>query len=697
MKKDLHDYAVQYVKGIGPRRADLLKRLGIETIADALYYFPSRYEDRRSRCSIASLRCGTLQAVTGRVVSAEVIDTPRRRMKIFELLVDDGTGLLKGKWFNQPYMKRIFSPGKTVILSGVAKGDPYSGSVLEMQNPEYELVDGEDDQDNIHTLRIVPVYRSTAGLGTRALRSMIYSILDFAAPLIDDFLPPGILGRQGLIPLADALRHVHFPPGDADIDELNRGVSVYHRRLAFDELFLLQAGLAVMRRGRAREKGVAFAPGGGLLERLDEMLPFRLTRAQERVFSEIRADMQSPRPMNRLLQGDVGSGKTIVALKAMIYAVESGYQAALMAPTEILAEQHYMGIRLFAERLGLKCLLLTGGRRGRSAGEAVSGDFHLIIGTHALIQDDVRFHRLGLVVIDEQHRFGVIQRATLRKKGLNPDVLVMTATPIPRTLSLTLYGDLDCSVIDELPPGRRKVITRLFRESEKGVLYGFIRSEVKKGRQAYIVYPLIEESGKTSLRSAVPGKEAFERIFPDLRVGLLHGRMKTDERDRVMESFKEGETDILVSTTVVEVGVDVPNASLMLIVHAERFGLSQLHQLRGRVGRGPHQSYCFLLAYGKLSEEAWKRLDVMVRHNDGFRIAEEDFRLRGPGEFFGTRQSGMPDLKVADLLRDAGLLREARKESCEIIRRDPDLSGFPMLKDRVERFWRGKTEIFRTS
>ena len=469
------------------------------------------------------------------------------------------------------------------------------------------------------------------------------------------------------------------------------------RRLAFEEFFLLQTGLAVIRKGRGGEKGVSFRAGGNLVKRLEEILPFRLTNAQQRVFAEIQADMRSPGPMNRLLQGDVGSGKTIVALKAMLVAVESGYQAALMAPTEILSEQHYLNVRSLTEKLGLRCVLLTGSKKERPLQEIESGDVHIIIGTHALLQENVRFHKLGLVVIDEQHRFGVMQRAMLRKKGLNPDVLVMTATPIPRTLSLTLYGDLDCSVIDELPPRRKQVITRLFREGEKGKLYDLIRSEIKKGRQAYIVYPLIEESEKMLLRSAIPGKEAFEKIFPDFRTGLIHGRMKPDEREEIMQSFKNGELDILVSTTVIEVGVDVPNASLMLIVHAERFGLSQLHQLRGRVGRGAHQSYCFLLAYGKLSDEARRRLDVMAGHTDGFRIAEEDFILRGPGEFFGTRQSGMPDLKVANMIRDARLLSMARKESFKIIEQDPDLSGYPVLRDRVERFWRGKIEMFRTS
>ncbi|NOZ24790.1 MAG: ATP-dependent DNA helicase RecG [Nitrospirae bacterium] len=698
MNKDLHDHPVQFVRGIGPGKARLLARLGIKTVADALFHIPYRYEDRRRSCRIADLRHEVLQSVTGKVISAEIVNTPRKRMKIFELVIGDGTGFLRGKWFNQPYMKKLLTPGKMVVLSGVVRRDPYSGAGFEMQNPEYEVLSDDPDRDNIHTLRIVPVYRTTAGLGAKALRAMMYSIVGFASPLIEEYLPGEILERYGLPPLGEACMHIHFPPDGTDLDSLNRGVSPYHRRLAFEELYLLQTGLAVLKKGRGGERGISFASAAGrLADRLEDMVPFRLTDAQQRVFREIHEDMRSPRPMNRLLQGDVGSGKTIVALKAMLVAVEAGYQAALMAPTEILSEQHYLNIHGLVEGLGLRCVLLTGGRREKPLKEIASGDVQIIVGTHALIQEDVSFHRLGLVVIDEQHRFGVMQRAMLRKKGLNPDVLVMTATPIPRTLSLTLYGDLDYSVIDELPPRRKQVITRLFREQDKGGLYGFIRSEIKKGRQAYIVYPMIEESEKTPLRSAVPGKEAFDRVFPEFRTGLIHGRMRQDEREGVMEAFKNGEIDILVSTTVVEVGVDVPNATLMLIVHAERFGLSQLHQLRGRVGRGPHQSYCFLLAYGKLSDEARRRLDVMVRHTDGFRIAEEDFMIRGPGEFFGTRQSGMPDLKVANLIRDARLLGIARKESFETVERDPDLSGHPLLRDRVERFWRGKIEIFRTS
>jgi len=444
------------------------------------------------------------------------------------------------------------------------------------------------------------------------------------------------------------------------------------------------------------ERGFVLNPEGTLLKKLFGFLHFRLTKAQERVFDEIRSDMKRPSPMNRLIQGDVGCGKTIVALMAILIASECGYQSALMAPTEILAEQHYLTLYKILKDLGLKTCLLTGSSKNRPLSQIASGEIAIVIGTHALIQEGVKFKNLGLVVIDEQHRFGVMQRALLRKKADNPDVLVMTATPIPRTLALTLYGDLDYAVIDELPPNRRPVKTLLFHSKQKEHIYRMIRNEVTKGRQVYVVYPIIDESEKTDLRSAILGKNAFEKSFPEFTVMLLHGRMKPSEREKIMSLFKNGEMDILVSTTVIEVGVDVPNATLMLIIHAERFGLSQLHQLRGRIGRGPHQSYCVLVAYEPYGEEAKRRLRAMVETHDGFRIAEEDLNIRGPGEFFGTRQSGIPDLKIANIVRDARLLYEARKEAFNIIEKDQELKGCPRLKKYLESFWEGKIELFKT-
>lgn len=692
----LYEHPVQYIKGIGPVKARLLACLGIHNVKNALFYLPYRYEDRRQNYRIAELTYHKLQTITGKIVSAEVIQPRSGKLKIFELTITDGSGVLRGKWFNQPFMKKLFKPGERVILSGMVKRDSYWGVGYEMHNPEYEIVSDEHDSENIHTSRIVPIYRTTAGLSTRLLRSIMFSILNFASGSIEEYMPDELLRRHNLPPLRETLLNIHFPDGDAGIEELNSGTSPYHRRLSFDELFFLQSGLAVIRRGLRAEKGIQFSSDGSLIRRLVEGLPFRLTSAQQRVFEEIRRDMERPVPMNRLLQGDVGAGKTIVAVMAMLNAVESGYQTAIMAPTEILAEQHYYSISSLVGGIGVRCTLLTGSRKDKPFEEITKGETDIVIGTHALIQEGVRFWKLGLVVIDEQHRFGVMQRATLRKKGMNPDVLVMTATPIPRTLSLTLYGDLDYSVIDELPPKRMGIITRLFYQQQKGMLYSLIQSETKKGRQAYIVYPAIEESEKVRLRSAIPSKEAFKKVFPDLRIGLIHGRMKAREREEVMQAFKSHEIDVLVCTSVIEVGVDVPNASLMLVVHAERFGLAQLHQLRGRVGRGPYQSYCLLLAYGRLSEEAGRRLQVMVRESDGFRIAEEDFQIRGPGEFFGTKQSGMPDLRVANLIRDTTILSIARDESFDMIDGDPLLSRHPLLRSMVEGFWRGKIEIFRT-
>lgn len=636
-----------------------------------------------------------METVTGKVVSMNLINLPRSKYKLFELIISDGTGLLKGKWFNQPFMERYFKVGQEVILSGVVKRNSYHGTGFEIDNPEYEFTDDETE-NFIHTSRIVPVYRTTAGMSVRVLRSIMFNLLNTMIEHIKDPIPGEIISKQHLLPLKESIYNSHFPGPEADIEDLNGGVSVYQKRLSFDELFQLELGIAIMKKGETRGQGIVFHPRGELVSRLLARLTFRLTGAQERVFSEIINDMKKPFPMNRLIQGDVGCGKTVIALMAMLTAVECGYQAAMMAPTEILAEQHFINIHMLVEELGLKICLLTGSTKERQTEEIAKGGVDIVVGTHAIIQEGVRFRNLGLVIIDEQHRFGVMQRALLRKKARHPDVLVITATPIPRTLAMTVYGDLDYSVIDELPPGRRPVITKLFYNNQKQLIYQAISSEVKKGSQVYVVYPLIEESEKSDLKSALMGRDALEKIFPHFRIGLIHGKMKTTDREAAMASFKNGGIDILVSTTVIEVGVDVPNATMMLIVHAERFGLSQLHQLRGRVGRGGEQSYCLLLAYRPYGEDAKRRLDIMVRTCDGFKIAEEDLDIRGPGEFFGTRQSGMPDLKVASIIRDAGLLDVARKEAFDIIDADPELKVFPLLKKTVERFWEGKIEIFKT-
>lgn len=699
MGKNLSEFPVQYIKGVGPRRAKLLNTLGIKTAEEALYYLPYRYEDRKNIKKISALGYGRLETVIGKVVAAEVIKLPRRNMKLFELTVSDGSGLVKGKWFNQPFLKKNFEEGQEVILSGIVKRNPYRGIGFEFDNPEYEFV--TDDADAfIHTARIVPVYRTTAGLSVRQLRAIMFNLINTCIKEVSDNMPEEILIRNNFQGLTESILNSHFPESGIDIDSLNSCSSIYQKRLYFEELFKFELGLSIIKKGKEVENGIAFSSDGVLVRKFLGALKFKLTSAQQRVFEEILYDMRRPHPMNRLLQGDVGCGKTVIAVMAMLTAAECGYQSALMAPTEILAGQHYINIHKMIEDMGLKVCLMTGSKKKEREAlrcDIASGEINIIIGTHALIQEGVEFKNLGLAIIDEQHRFGVMQRQLLRKKAVNPDVLVMTATPIPRTLSMTLYGDLDYSVIDELPPGRSPVVTRLFNAGQKEYIYRAIAEETKKGRQVYVVYPVIDETEKTNLKSAIIGKEALEKIFPSLKVELIHGRLKPQERENIMASFKKGGIDVLVSTTVIEVGVDVPNAAMMLIVHAERFGLSQLHQLRGRVGRGGSQSYCFLLMYEPVSEDARRRLDIMIKTNDGFRIAEEDLDIRGPGEFFGTRQAGMPDLKLANIIRDARLLETARKEAFALIDKDAELNTFPELKKGLEMFWKGKIELFKTS
>lgn len=688
------DTPVQYVKGIGPARARLLEKLGMKTIHDMLFFFPWRYEDRKNISKICDLRFGQNGTVVGEVVSAGIITTPRKRMKIFELTVSDGSGSLKSKWFNQPYLKKYFKKGRRVILNGTVKGNPYARMGIEMENPDFELIESEDTP--VHTSRIVPVYRATEGISPKQLRTLMFNAVHACSYLLEEYLPEGIIKRNNLQPLQWSVREAHFPEEIHDVYSLNQGISPAHRRLAFDEFFLLELGLALMKKREKAEKGISFRDSTMLVNAFLKGLNFELTDAQKRVLDQIRLDMKSSLPMNRLVHGDVGCGKTVVALVCMLIAVENGYQACLMAPTELLAEQHFINIHGMVEALGLNVVLLTSSTRNRPVEDIAGGTAQIIIGTHALIQEGVTFKNLGLAVIDEQHRFGVVQRATLRQKGFNPDILIMTATPIPRTLAMTLYGDLDISIIDELPKGRRPVITKVFFPSQKDGIYTSIRSELSKGRQIYIVYPLIEESEKLDLKSAIEGYEAFTKIFPGRKNGLVHGRMHHSEREKVMARFKAGEIDILVTTTVIEVGIDVPNASLMLIVHAERFGLAQLHQLRGRIGRGGYDSYCLLMAYPPFSEEAGRRLKAMESTGDGFKIAEEDLSIRGPGDFFGTRQSGMPGLQIANIVRDIGVLEKARKEAFTLAESGPDLSRLPALRDILQRKWMGRLELMKS-
>ncbi len=687
---------IQYCKGIGPKRAEALKKIGIATVDDALSYLPWRYEDRGNLKKMSRLTMGAYETVSGTIVSAEVVQTRRQHIKVFELVVSDGSGFVTGSWFKQAFMKRSFKAGQKVVLSGVVKSNPYRGGALQMDNPDYEVLDDAEGDNLIHVGRTVPIYRATAGLSVRAIRSMMKQIIDSCAAGLPDPLPGELIKKYGLLPAGVALSEVHFPEQEKNIEVLNRGASAAHRRLSFEELFVLELGLALRKQGLSTvKKGISFTPSTRLEPRLRKQLPFALTRAQERVAAEIRRDMTADRPMNRLVQGDVGCGKTVVAMLAALTAIENGYQACLMAPTEILAVQHGRNIAAMAEPLGITVRMLTGRLRKKQKeellGEIGSGAAQIVIGTHALIEEDVRFARLGLAIIDEQHRFGVMQRSTLTSKGYEPDVLVMTATPIPRTLALTVYGDLDLSVIDELPPGRTPVRTRIIYESRRSEAYQFIDGELKKGRQAYVIYPLVEETEKSDLKAATEmAGHLQQQVFPRWRVGLLHGRMKSDEKEAVMAGFVSGQTHVLVSTTVIEVGVDVPNATVMVIEHPERFGLAQLHQLRGRVGRGEHQSHCILMGPRMFAEEARERLNAFARTTDGFRIAEEDLRLRGPGEFFGTRQSGLPDLRAANILRDADLLEKAREEAFTSVQRDPALAGHPALRDLVMRRWQGR-------
>jgi ATP-dependent DNA helicase RecG len=704
--------SLQYLKGVGPRRAADLHRVGLSTIEDLLYRFPTRYEDRGHFETIASLKPGVAASIAGEILSCGIRPTRRPRFKIFEMLVRDRTGSLRAIWFNQPFLNDVFHPHQRIILFGKLELTSHG---LQMQGPQYELVDGVEEQEGIeradegvegavdaidrvadanrstvHTGRIVPVYEKTGQLTAKMQRTLVHHALQQLPADLPDPLPADVRRRQHLIDRRAALDAVHFPPADAQIAELNAFRSPAHRRLIFEEFFLFQLGIVQRRRrADAERKGRAVVVTDNTREAVRKILPFRLTNDQKTVIREIVKDMERPQPMNRLLQGDVGSGKTIIALMAALVAMENGLQVAFMAPTEILAEQHFFNIRRLLEQSRFRLTLLTGGtpvrKRREILGELAGGSMHMVIGTHALVQEDVAFRELGLAIIDEQHRFGVLQRATLRAKGLHPDVLVMTATPIPRTLALTTYGDLDVSVMREMPPGRQPISTTVRPESRRDDVYQFVRQQIEAGRQAYIIYPLVEESAKVDLKSATEMADHLAQdIFPEFRVALLHGRMKQDAKDRVMGAFSRNEFQILVSTTVVEVGVDVPNATVMVVEHAERFGLSQLHQLRGRVGRGVYKSQCILLYQYPITDEGKQRLKALSETTDGFEIAERDLNLRGPGDFFGTRQSGMPTLRVGDLLRDHALMEEARREAVAAL---DDPSQAPALTSLVNTSW----------
>ncbi len=656
---------VQYVKGVGPQRAEALSREGVATVEDLLFHLPMRYEDRRQLARIADLRPGMKVAVSGTITVAGL--RRARRLTLYEVRIEDGTGRLKALWFNQPFLKDTLPRGTRVVLYGAIEPDAYGSRQLMMSSPQYEKV--EEGDEAIHTGRIVPIYEKRGPLTGKALRRILLRLVEAIPDDLPDPLPPELRDRLGVISRAEALRRVHRPAEDDTVAALEAARSPAHRRLILEELFLFQLGLALQREARReRPRRAAFELTDATREAVKRILPFHLTGAQKRVVREIADDLRSPHPMNRLVQGDVGSGKTMVALLSMVIAIENGYQAAFMAPTEILAEQHYLTFKRLLARcpytVGLYTSAVKGKERAQAAAALAEGRVQIAVGTHALIQQDVAFHRLGLVVVDEQHRFGVLQREDLRRKGGEVDVLVMTATPIPRTLALTAYGDLDVSVVDERPPGRTPIKTVHRAASDRRAVVEEVRRALEAGRQAFVVYPLVEESEKLEdVKAATQMAEEWRAALPDARIGLLHGRLKSAEKEEVMAAFHRGDLQVLVATTVIEVGVDVPGATVMVIEHAERFGLAQLHQLRGRVGRGTGASTCVLVTHGRLSDEARARVEVLTRSDDGFVIAEKDLELRGPGDFFGTRQSGMPRLRVGDLIRDRDLMAQAREEA----------------------------------
>jgi len=701
---------VQYVKGVGPRLAEVLAAKDIRTVDDLLHYLPFRYEDRLNPRSVAELRAGEMATVIAEVRNSGLFRT--RRMPIFQLTVGQGRTRLKCIWFNAAYLHDRFQAGQMVALYGKVEED--RDGELQIVQPQFEILgdinaneeggagaaEKEAEKKAAASLeigRIVPIYES-AGQGKltpRWFRRMIRWTLDNLNPDLPDPIPAAVRAHLSLASLREALWKVHWPDAGESFTDLQSSRTAAHIRMIFDELFFIELGLELKRREQKAQTGIAFQLNDGVREAIKKILPFHPTAAQKRVLKEIATDMQTSHPMRRLLQGDVGSGKTIVAFQAAIIAIENGYQVALMAPTEILAQQHYFSARQILEQAGYRIVLLTGSleqdRKREVRRHIAQGNAQLVIGTHALIQDRVEFENLGLVVVDEQHRFGVMQRLKLMKKsddarvvtGLRPvlpgedarrsteaepDVLVMTATPIPRTLALTLYGDLDVSVLDELPPGRTPVITRSLLDERAPEVWDFVRKQIAGGHQAYVVYPVIEENEERELKAAQQmHRQLREKIFPNLHVGLLHGRLDAGEKEHVMREFQQGKIEILVATTVIEVGVDVPNATVMVVEHADRFGLAQLHQLRGRIGRGAAKSYCVLMRGSKVSEEGERRLDAMVRSNDGFQLAELDLELRGPGEFFGTKQAGIPSFRVANIIRDRQLLEAAKREAAFVI------------------------------
>ncbi len=685
---ELLDQEIRYLKGIGPKRASDLEKLGVRTLEDLLYLIPRRYEDKREIRPLSDLVFGDFNLVKAKVLNIDEI-TARGNLKILKAPLSDGSRRkVYAVWFNKEYIRKLISIGKEYLFYGKVIN---KYGEIQIQDPEFEPL---EDINELGAGKILPVYPLAGSLTQKVLRSAVSLALEVLAPELSDYVPDEILRRNSFLDLHTALREIHFPSSSDSILKARD-------RLAFDELFLLQLFLALRVKDRRSDVAPILRIKGDLLKEFWQRLPFSLTNAQKRAWMEISKDLSSGKPMNRLLQGDVGSGKTVIAVAAMLLAVENGYQAALMAPTEVLAEQHFWVLDQYLTPLGVRIGLLTGSLKDRTKKRILddlsSGEIKVVVGTHALIQEGVAFKDLALVVIDEQHRFGVAQRAALLRKGDSPHVLVMTATPIPRTLSLTIYGDLDISVIDEMPPGRKPVMTYWVTSKKRDRVYEFVRSRVVQGEQAYVICPLIEESDALEAEAAIRLYEELKStLLREERLGLIHGRMRMEEKELVMRAFKNGNIQVLVATPVIEVGIDVPNATVMVIESADRFGLSQLHQLRGRVGRGEKQSYCVLVADPK-TEEARKRLSIIVSTTDGFKIAEEDLKMRGPGELCGVRQHGVTDFKVADVLRDYKLLTIARNEAFSLIERDPDLKSNPLLKLLVKRRFSGAGELISVS
>jgi len=701
---------VQYLKGVGPRISEFLSKKEIHTVEDLLFYFPRKYEDRRNIKKISSIN--KLEKV---VIFAKIIDLHVSRLrskKIFNVVISDGTGTVDLVWFsaNEKYLKTTYIPGAAIIVSGEVTYSKYKKN-LQIIHPKPEDVEiytnDEKMEENTHFGRIVPIYPLTEGLTQKRIRTIVKLVVEKFADKLSNIIPEQIIKNYNLVKLSDSIKEVQFPIDTEKIIDLSSASDVFnslpHKTVSFYEFFLLEVGLTLKKKEFAKVKGISFKTGGTLVKEFIENLHFKLTEAQSRVVKEIERDMNGNYPMNRLLQGDVGSGKTIVSVISLLTSVENGYQAVLMAPTEILCEQHYSTLKNILNEIDLKIVLLKSGIKSKEKNRINkmirSGEAHIIVGTHALIQDNVVFKNLGLVVIDEQHRFGVLQRAKLIGKGQNPDVLVMTATPIPRTLAITVYGDLDISIIDEMPPGRLEIETKLYKDSKKNRanIYNIIRKELVKGRQCYVVCPFIDESENPDFQHIKYATKVFEylskEIFPKFNIGLLHGKMENTEKDKVMKEFLSNKIQILVSTTVVEVGVDVSNATIMLIENSERYGLSQLHQLRGRIGRGAYKSICMLVADYALSENADYKLDIMTKTNDGFKIAEADLQLRGPGDFLGTKQSGIPTFNFANLIRDWKILSEAREGALILVASDPELKSVPILKSHVKRKWGEMLEL----